>query len=138
MIILIIDCNYVCNPNLKNNHNTKFTPSKCHTTHWLYICICHIFNFASYLILCVYLFIWVVYCKLLTNGKQLPAFHLRPCGNQTPASEVGGESVTTLPPWPLFNCVCEFTIDLLLDPQKQSLFPSKLIFLKTAEVFEKP
>ena len=28
----------------------------------------------------------VVYCKLPTNGKQLP--------------EVGGESVTTLPSWP--------------------------------------
>ena len=38
----------------------------------------------------------VLYCKLPTNGKQLPAFRGR-----TPASEVVGESVTTLPPWPL-------------------------------------
>ena len=34
-------------------------------------------------------FIRVLYCKLSTNDKQLPAF-----------PEVGGESVTTLPPWP--------------------------------------
>ena len=46
-------------------------------------------------------FVSIVYCKLLTNGKQLPASHLRPCGDRTPASEVGGESVKTLPPWPL-------------------------------------
>ena len=43
----------------------------------------------------------VVYCKLLTNGKQLPLSHLSPYGDRSPASEVGGESVTTLPPWPL-------------------------------------
>ena len=43
----------------------------------------------------------VVYCKLPTNGKQLPVSHLSPCGDRTPASEVGGESVTTLPPWSL-------------------------------------
>ena len=44
----------------------------------------------------------VLYCKLPTNGKQLPAFPLTwgRAGNWTPASEVGGESVTTLPPWP--------------------------------------
>ena len=40
----------------------------------------------------------VLYCKLPTNGKQLPA--LGSAVNRTPASEVGGESVTTLPPWP--------------------------------------
>ena len=34
----------------------------------------------------------VLYCKLLTNGKQLPAFPL------SLISEVGGESVTTLSP----------------------------------------
>ena len=39
----------------------------------------------------------VLYCKLLTNGKQLPAFQQL---FQTAASDVGGESVTTLPPWP--------------------------------------
>ena len=44
----------------------------------------------------------VLYCKLLTNGKQLPAFPLEAVpGTEPPASEVGGESVTTLPPWPL-------------------------------------
>ena len=44
----------------------------------------------------------VLYCKLLTNGKQLPPFSLevRP-GTETLISEVGGESVTTLPLWPL-------------------------------------
>ena len=40
-------------------------------------------------------FIRVLYCKLPINGKQLPAFPLE-------ASEVGGESVTTLPLWPLY------------------------------------
>ena len=39
-------------------------------------------------------FIRVLDYKLPTNGKQLPAFPLE-------ASEVGGESVTTLSPWPL-------------------------------------
>ena len=48
----------------------------------------------------------VVYCKLPTNGKQLPAFPLkRRHGDRTPASEVGGESVTTLPPWPPIHLV---------------------------------
>ena len=42
-----------------------------------------------------------MYCKLPTNGKQLPAFPLEAVpGIEPPASEVGGESVTTLPPWP--------------------------------------
>ena len=36
-------------------------------------------------------FVRVLYCKLPTNGNQLTAFPLE-------ASEVGGESVTTLPP----------------------------------------
>ena len=41
----------------------------------------------------------VLYCKLPTNSKQLPGFPLEAVpGNRTPASEVGGESVTTLPP----------------------------------------
>ena len=43
----------------------------------------------------------VVYCKLPTNGKQLPAFPLTAMTDRSPAAEVGGESVTTLPPWPL-------------------------------------
>ena len=43
----------------------------------------------------------VVYCKLPTNGKQLPAFPLKAVtGIEPPTLEVGGESVTTLPPWP--------------------------------------
>ena len=47
-------------------------------------------------------FVRDLYCKLLTNGKQLPAFPLEAMmGIEPPASEVGGESVTTLPPWPL-------------------------------------
>ena len=49
-------------------------------------------------------FVRVLYCKLPTNGKQLPAFPLETVPGSgtspTPASEVGGESVTTLPPWP--------------------------------------
>ena len=41
----------------------------------------------------------VLYCKLSTNGKQLPAFPTSGRAvNRTPASEVGGESVTTLAP----------------------------------------
>ena len=66
-------------------------------------------------------FVRVLYCKLPTNSKQLPAFQLEavpvyhkilpppeilPSGGKfrrkssTLASEVGGESVTTLPPCP--------------------------------------
>ena len=46
-------------------------------------------------------FIRVPYCKLPTNGKQLPAFPLEVVpGSEPSVSEVGGESVTTLPPWP--------------------------------------
>ena len=42
-----------------------------------------------------------MYCKLPTNGKQLPAFPLKAVTGIEPlTSEVGGESVTTLPPWP--------------------------------------
>ena len=37
----------------------------------------------------------VVYCKLPTNSKQLPAFPLKAItGMEPPTSEVGGESVT--------------------------------------------
>ena len=44
----------------------------------------------------------VLYCKLPTNSKQLYQLsHLRSAGNRIPISEVGGESVTTLPLWPL-------------------------------------
>ena len=41
----------------------------------------------------------IVYCKLPTNGKQLPAFLGQ--GTKPPISEVGGESATTGPPCPL-------------------------------------
>ena len=41
-----------------------------------------------------------VNCRPTASNYQLS--HLRLCGYRTPASEVGGESVTTLPPWPLF------------------------------------
>ena len=51
----------------------------------------------------------VVYCKLPTNGKQLPAFPLKAVtGIEPPTSEVGGESVTTLPPWPPMLGLDEF------------------------------
>ena len=47
-------------------------------------------------------FIRVLYCKLPTNGKQLPAFPLEAMlGTEPQPQRVGGESVTTLPPWPL-------------------------------------
>ena len=39
-----------------------------------------------------------VNCRPTASNYQLS--HLRPCGDRTPASEVGGESVTILPPWP--------------------------------------
>ena len=42
----------------------------------------------------------VVYCKLPTNGKQLPAFPLEPVRGSNPGLRGGSESVTTLPPWP--------------------------------------
>ena len=46
-------------------------------------------------------FVRVLYCKLPTNGKQLPAFPLEAMpGTEPQASEVGGESGITLPPWP--------------------------------------
>ena len=44
----------------------------------------------------------VLYCKLPTNGKQLPAFPLEAVTGIEPRPqrwEVGGEIVTTLPPW---------------------------------------
>ena len=71
----------------------------------------------------------VLYCKLPTIGRKLPSFphrdlNLRPqrweassydqhpsceiSGTLLPASEVGGESVTTQPPWPpiiIFLCI---------------------------------
>ena len=41
----------------------------------------------------------VLYCKQPTNGKQLQDFLVE----VGPISEVGGESVSTLPPWPLLH-----------------------------------
>ena len=46
-------------------------------------------------------FVRAMYCKLPTNGKQLPAFPLEAMPGPNLALEVGGESVTTLPLWPL-------------------------------------
>ena len=51
-------------------------------------------------------FVGVLYCKLV-SADQWQATTSFPtwgrAGNPTPASEVGGESVTTLPPWPLIT-----------------------------------
>ena len=44
----------------------------------------------------------VLSCKLPTNGKQLPALTLEVGLGIEP--QVGGEIVTTLPPWPLSCC----------------------------------
>ena len=44
-----------------------------------------------------------VNCRPTASNYQLS--HLSPCGDRTPASEVGGESVTTLPLWPLTDTV---------------------------------
>ena len=57
-------------------------------------------------------FVRVLYCKLTTNGKQLPAFPL--AGNRTPASEVGGKSVTTLPLWPPYVDIDVSVLRILL------------------------
>ena len=55
----------------------------------------------------------VVYCKLPTNGKQLPAFPLKAVtGIEPPTSEVGGESVTTLPPWPLLEFIGKTSVTM--------------------------
>ena len=44
----------------------------------------------------------VLYSKLSTNCKQLPTFPLEVrSGTELRFTEVGGESVTTLPQWPL-------------------------------------
>ena len=44
----------------------------------------------------------VLYCKLLTNGKQLPAFQLEGWARiLTLMSEMGGRCVTTAPSCPL-------------------------------------
>ena len=43
----------------------------------------------------------VLYCKLPTNTSNYQLSHLRERCELNPASEVGGESITTLPPWPL-------------------------------------
>ena len=41
----------------------------------------------------------IVNCRPTASNYHLS--HLRPGGDRTPASEVGGESVNTLAPWPL-------------------------------------
>ena len=62
-------------------------------------------------------FVRGLYCKLPTNGKQLPAFPLEAVPGIEPRWEVGGESVTTLPPWPPINLYTfggHFSIDLAM------------------------
>ena len=57
-----------------------------------------------------------VNCRPMISNYQLS--HLRPCGDRTPAPEVGGESVTTLPPWPLTETLkpfCLFTVSKITD-----------------------
>ena len=56
----------------------------------------------------------VLYCKLLTNGKQLPAFPLEVRPGSEPRSQRWEASVTTQPPWPpsinvggLYECQIE-------------------------------
>ena len=41
----------------------------------------------------------VLYCELALNGKQLPSFKLEVRPGFKLRSQVGGESVTTLPLW---------------------------------------
>ena len=45
-------------------------------------------------------FVRVLYCKLPTNGKQLPAFPLQAVTGIEPRPQRWEASVTTLPPWP--------------------------------------
>ena len=46
-------------------------------------------------------FVRVLYCKLPANGKQLSAFPLEAVpGTEPQTQKWGGESDTTLPPWP--------------------------------------
>ena len=47
-------------------------------------------------------FVGVLYCKLPTNRKQIPAFPLETVpGTKPQPQRWGGKSVTTLPPWHL-------------------------------------
>ena len=45
-------------------------------------------------------FVRGLYCKLPTNGKQLPAFPLEAIQGIEPRPQRWEASVTTLPPWP--------------------------------------
>ena len=65
-------------------------------------------------------FIRVMYSKLLTNSKQQPAFPLE-------ASEVGVESVTTLPPWPLSIFVRRWPDALTAIREQHSVSHGKLL-----------
>ena len=82
-----------------------------------------------------------VNCRPTASNYQLS--HLRPCDDRTPASEVGGESVTTLPPWPLYfhfqasHCILQKFRHLKLIPplelvekayrEKQPLFLTRVL-----------
>ena len=48
-------------------------------------------------------FVRVLYCKLPTNGKQLPAFPLKAITGIEPRPRRWEASVTTLPPWPPYT-----------------------------------
>ena len=45
-------------------------------------------------------FVRVLYCKLSTNGNQLPAFPLEAVPGIEPRPQRWKATVTTLPPWP--------------------------------------
>ena len=50
----------------------------------------------------------VLYCKLLTNSKQLPTFPQGAQGFEPLTSEVEGECVTTVSLWPYIDCIFKF------------------------------
>ena len=75
-------------------------------------------------------FVKVLYLKLLTIGKQVPASLLEVGpGIRTPISAVGGESVTTLPPCLLENqykrSVHLKSLTILADGHAQAIDQSK-------------
>ena len=64
-------------------------------------------------------FVRVLYCKLPTNGKQLPAFPLEAVlGIEPWPQRWEARNVTTLPPWPL---------------QKHSSFSARQIIITTGD-----
>ena len=49
----------------------------------------------------------VMCCKLPTIGKKSQSFPTWGSGFETPTSEVGGECVTTAPPWPQISDISD-------------------------------